>query len=60
MPAVSQAQYRLMQAAKHDPEVRERTGITPKVAKEFTQGSPKDLPERAARAKAIRRYKTRY
>lgn len=47
MPAVSQAQYRLMRAAENSPAVRARTGITPKVAKEYTSGvNPSDLPAR--------------
>jgi hypothetical protein len=55
MPAVSQAQFRLMQAAKHNPEVRERTGISKKVASEFTQSSPKGLPQH--KAQALRGYR---
>lgn len=46
MPAKSQAQFRLMQAAAHDPSVRQRTGITKSVASDFTSGvSPKGLPQ---------------
>lgn len=61
MPAKSEAQYRLMQAAKHDPDVRKRTGISMKVASEFTQSKPDDLPERKAKSGAIRnRMKMRY
>lgn len=54
MPAKSKAQFRLMQAAKHDPAVRERTGISKSVADEFTHGSPKGLPEHKAKAKKLR------
>ena len=37
MPSVSNKQARLMAAAKHDPEVRERTGISLKVASDFVE-----------------------
>ena len=44
MPAKSEKQAKLMQAAKHNPEVAKRTGITPSVAKkvlgEAHEGSP--------------------
>lgn len=56
MPAKSQAQFRLMQAAKHDPAVRKRTGISKKVAEEFTQSSPKGLPEHKKKAARLRKY----
>ena len=36
MPFKSQAQRNLFHAAKNDPEVRARTGITSAVAKKFT------------------------
>jgi hypothetical protein len=47
MPAKSQAQYRLMQAAAHNPEVAKKTGIPQSTAKEFAQSTPKPskLPE---------------
>ena len=44
MPAKSEKQAKLMQAAKHNPEVAKRTGVTPSVAKkvlgEAHEGSP--------------------
>lgn len=47
MPAKSQAQNRLMQAAAHNPEVAKKTGVPQSVAKEFTSStkSTKGLPE---------------
>lgn len=59
MPAKSMAQFRLMQAAKHDPGVRKRTGITKSVAEEFTSSRPKKLPEHVAKARAIRKHYSR-
>ena len=49
MPATSKAQFRMMQAAKHNPKMRRRMGISKKVAEEFTPhgASPRGLPERA-------------
>lgn len=41
MPAKSKAQARLMYAAQNNPEVAKRTGISPEVAHEFTQGMTK-------------------
>ena len=41
MPAQSRAQARLMYAAKNNPEVAKRTGISPEVAQEFTEGMSK-------------------
>jgi hypothetical protein len=53
MPAKSQAQYRFMQAAAHDPEVAKRAGISQGAAKEYVSGqSPHGLPERKAVKKA--------
>ena len=51
MPAKSQAQFRLMQAVAHDPEVAKRVGIKPSVAKEYTRSNTGQkaygkLPER--------------
>jgi hypothetical protein len=48
MPAKSKAQYRLMQAVKHNPKLAKKKGISAKMAEEFTQGSPKGLPEKKA------------
>lgn len=39
MPAKTQAQFRLMQAVAHNPEVAKRVGIKPSVAKEFTESN---------------------
>lgn len=46
MPAKSKAQFRLMQAAAHNPEVAARTGISKKTASEFVRATPrpKSLP----------------
>lgn len=48
MPAKSQAQNRLMQAAAHDPEVAKKVGVPQSVAREFASStqSAKGLPER--------------
>lgn len=48
MPARSKSQNRLMQAAAHDPKVAKKTGVSQKVAREFTKStkSTKGLPER--------------
>jgi len=40
MPAKSAKQYRLMQAAAHNPEVASRTGISADVAEEFVHKTP--------------------
>lgn len=47
MPAKSQAQNRLMQAAAHNPKVAQKAGIPQHVAKEFASStkSTKGLPE---------------
>lgn len=47
MPAVSKQQYKLMQAAAHDPEVRKKLGMKKKVAMEYVKStpSPKSLPK---------------
>ena len=37
MPSKSPAQARLMAAAAHDPAFAQKTGVPPKVAKEFNQ-----------------------
>jgi len=50
MPPVSEQQRKLMFAAKNDPEVRKRTGISAKVAKDFTEADPGGkLPKRKSR-----------
>lgn len=53
MPPKSKAQNRLMQAAEHDPKVRKKTGVSKKVAGEFTKGlkkgSVKNLPEKTSK-----------
>ena len=41
MPAKSKAQFRLMQAAAHNPDVAKKTGISQNVAKEFTESNVK-------------------
>ena len=47
MPPVSQAQRRLMWAARNDPEVAKRTGVSQSVAKEFTDADEGGkLPEK--------------
>lgn len=38
MPAKSKAQFKLMQAAKHNPQVAKKTGITQAQAAEFIAG----------------------
>ncbi len=40
MPAKSAKQYRLMQAAAHNPDVAARTGISSAVAEEFVHKTP--------------------
>lgn len=35
MPSVSKSEARTMRAAKHDPEFRQKMGISPRVAKDF-------------------------
>ncbi len=39
MPAKSKAQFRLMKAAEHNPAVAEKVGISPTVAKEYTESN---------------------
>jgi hypothetical protein len=39
MPAKSKAQFRFMKAAETDPKFAKRVGITPSVAKEYTEGN---------------------
>ena len=50
MPSVSIAQHRMMEAAKHDPRVARRLGISRGVAEEFTSADTSkhlaDLPEK--------------
>lgn len=36
MPAKSKAQFRLMKAAEHNPEIAKKVGISQETAKEFT------------------------
>ena len=53
MPAKSQAQFRLMKAAEHNPSFAKKVNIKPSVAAEFTQSNVKGkaygkLPERKA------------
>lgn len=53
MPAKSQAQFRLMKAAEHNPKFAEKVGIKPSVAAEYTESNVKGkaygkLPERKA------------
>ena len=47
MPVKSKAQWRLMQAAAHDPAVAKKTGISKGTAEEFISATkaPKKLPE---------------
>jgi hypothetical protein len=58
MPAVSKAQYRLFQMAKHDPEKAKALDIPPKVADDFTKTYDKSMPQhvnppnKAAKARA--------
>ena len=51
MPAKSQAQNRLMQAAAHNPAVAKRTGVPQSVAKEYVAATPstKGLPQHVAK-----------
>jgi hypothetical protein len=49
MPAKSPAQYRLMQAAAHNPEVAKRTGIPQGVAEEFVHKTPAAKRKRFAK-----------
>lgn len=48
MPAKSQAQFKLMIAAKNDPKLAKEKGISPKVATEFVAKtkSVKALPKK--------------
>lgn len=41
MPSVSKAQARLMAAAAHNPEIAKKTGVDPKVAKEWNEKDKK-------------------
>lgn len=47
MPAKSKQQYKLMQAALHDPELRKKLGMKKKVAEDYVKhtSSPKSLPK---------------
>lgn len=47
MPAKSKAQYKLMQAAAHNPDVAKKTGVPQSTAKEFAKSTPapSKLPE---------------
>lgn len=55
MPSRSWDEHRFWEAAKHDPKFAKKAGISPKVAKEFTQaddaegitGNKRSLPARA-------------
>ena len=53
MPSKSKAQQRLMFAAKKDPKLRKKKGISKKVADEFVAADkargPKKLPEKAVK-----------
>lgn len=54
MPAKSQAQFRLMKAAEHDPKFAKRVGVSPKTAAEYTERNVgrkaySELPEKKAR-----------
>lgn len=56
MPPVSEKQRRLMWAARNDPSVRERTGISKRVAKDFTGADPGGkLPEQVKEGKPVRK-----
>jgi hypothetical protein len=45
MPAVSRAQYNMMQMAAHNPEKAAEMGMKPETAREYVKGqSPKGLP----------------
>lgn len=39
MPPVSKAQYRFMQAAANDPQMRKQVGVTRQVAREFVKAA---------------------
>ena len=39
MPAKSKAQFKLMEAAEHNPSFAEKVGISPSVAAEYTGGN---------------------
>lgn len=56
MPAVSKAQYRLMQLVKHNQNAQSRLKIPPEVADEMTKSYDKKMPERigATRARTLR------
>jgi hypothetical protein len=62
MPAVSKAQYRLFQMAKHNAGKRQALGIPAKVADDFTKTYDKSMPQHVnpptkaskARANALR------
>lgn len=41
MPAKSKAQFRLMQAAAHNPEIAKKTGISKEVAQDYIKATPK-------------------
>ena len=53
MPAKSQSQFRLMKAAEHNPKFAKKVGISPSVAKEYTESNVgkkgySKLPEKMA------------
>lgn len=39
MPATSKAQFRLMQAAAHNPKIAKKVGISSSVASEYTESN---------------------
>jgi hypothetical protein len=54
MPAKSQSQFRLMKAAEHNPKFAKKVGISPSVAKEYTESNVgkkgySKLPEKMAK-----------
>ena len=56
MPSQSKAQFRLFEAVKHNPDFAKKTGISPKVAEEFTSsqehsGAYNKLPERKKKSR---------
>lgn len=59
MPAKSKAQFRLMQAAKHNPEFAKKVGISASTAAEYTERnvgkkSYAKLPEKKAKGGEVR------
>jgi hypothetical protein len=55
MPAVSEAQYRLMQMVAHNPAAAKRTGIPQSVGQEYAQATPNpaNLPQRATKGQKL-------